>query len=60
MKTIPRYIDIGPIRLTTEPDGQLAVEHRSRNGALKIRIPQSRLERWALRLLRDEALGAKV
>lgn len=37
-----------------KPDDDLIITHRSPAGETTIRVPADKLQRWALRLLRDE------
>ena len=48
----------GKIIVTQDaPDADLQITHRSQAGETTIRVPADKLQRWALRLLRDEVFA---
>ncbi len=52
-------IKVGRVELSQDSDG-VAITHRGKAGALRVLIDAGKLERWALRVLREEAFGLEL
>jgi hypothetical protein len=49
-------IKVGRVELSQDGD-TVTITHRGKVGAVSVHIDAARVERWALRLLRDEAFS---
>ena len=55
MDHVQPQVTVGSVKLYAGPPGQVMIEHTGRGGVVQIPVDSVRLERWCLRLLRDEA-----
>ena len=55
----PPPIELGPLKVSQrQPNDDLTVVHRGKQGDVSVTVPAERLQRWLMRQMREEAFAA--